>query len=1827
MSSVAWIDRLVSAADVEIRELGEVVAAPWDKYYFFFIDDQPGANWSHPCRYVFLSEDGSSFAVLYKQLPPRIFSVADGSRIYLKAAGKQDESTKTDAVKQFNAVTAKVYSYANSLKEENDLSYSTGDRSRSHFVLICGGGDPESNGIRFWCDTAMLYSTLTLKYGVSKANIHVYMSDGTSTDADANLGSVDAPVLVSSPLDLDGDGDSDIDGAATKSEVRSCFNSLQNSLSSADQLFVFVTSHGSPEGTAGPNNYGCLAWLYAADGGSYGSDGERAYFWDEDLAEWTSGMACPVAFAIETCYSGGFIDDITQTPKRVIATACNHCESSYGTGGGGTWGNNQAGMTTAANCWAKELISALRGVHPRNLPDREGYYWHAYPWQDDTDIPIDADSNGDGLVSFSEARTYAYENDEARCTRSSHTSTCGKDNKVEHPQYAESTASLGAAFYVLNQSSPAVAAEEKTINIPSDRTYGTCTLVNNGSSWKTTAAFPEWVKSLTWVSDTGNMGSLAHNVWMGFSGAVTLTVNCTTNDTGSARHCDISITNKNTKAIQYVLHINQSPYEPLISAPTAPTVSVSTYGSNANISYINVSWSAAARATSYNVYRNTSNSTSGRTKVATNVTSPYKDYVSNGLTPGVKYWYWVEAVNSAGSSFSGSDWGNILVSASLSKTALGFTAAGGTSNITVTANTSWSASTSASWLSISTSGTSGNGSIAVTAAPNANTSSRSGYVIATAGAGTSYPKAVTNVVTQAAGVALQTALDNTTLSFTTGGSSSWVGQASTTHDGVDAAQSGVLGNSQTNWLQTTVSGTGTISFWWYVSSEQGYDFLEFLIDGSVVASMSGTNNVWTSKSFDISTSGTHTLQWRYRKDGSQYRGLDAGFVDQVTWTPSVVSAPVWTINAAGTLTAVELNGCTDIVIPEGVTSLASYVFSGLAITSVRFSSTLETVGSRAFENCSHLTNITFSTGLKSLGQCSFVGCSSLSGVFELPEGLTRIGRAFVFGSCKISDIVLPATLTLMDEQEFIGCSSITNVWFKGNAPSVPDGSSRSDQYKYETSPYYGASEKLVSYVPYGSTGWQNSSSALPSQWPTKTWENYAARPIRNYIGEPPRGTSGVVPSTSPMPTAYTVTYLPGSYASGSTYTATKTNDVALVLRGSTYTRTGYTQTGWSTNSVGTSKSYNLSASYTANSAITLYPYWTPNTYSVTYALNGGTHGATHPTTATYDTAFYVSAPTKSGYTFAGWTVTSGLNTSTAKWGTSSNPSTSLTSSTTKCANGATGNVYFKNLTSTSIGSVTLTANWTPVTALPDLCPYTPAGWSGSLVLSTESQNATNSTATSFSPNDAIYVSLAVVNLGVGFSNDFNWALYVDGSLRTTGANWGSGLAANGYSRWFALPIGPLPPGTHTIKVMYDYVGRLAESDESNNTVTKTVIVSGTVVRPSNDNFAGATTISGMSGSVTGSNVNATCESGEPLPNISAGATNTIWWTWTAPATGIAQVSTAGSKVSYTAVGAYVGSPVSALTTVAASADSYSQSSISFSVAAGTRYYIAVSGTDYRYQGTVKLTWSMFTPVPLNTALDNASLTFTTGGSASWVGVSDESYYGGSSARSGIITDSQSTWMQTEVAGEGTLSFWYKVSSESYCDKLIFYVDGVQKTMASGTVGWTRFECVVSNNTQHVLMWTYSKDGSVSSGSDCCWIDEVAFSCTNTSATSTTPEPVPYSWLNDRAASLLAAHGGDYEAAGNATAANGVNKVWECYVAGIDPEDADAKFEATITMGADGKPVVAHDPPLTEEEAAKRTYRTLGKRTLDPAEEWTDVTDETDLEAAGWRFFKVKVEMK
>ena len=96
-----------------------------------------------------------------------------------------------------------------------------------------------------------------------------------------------------------------------------------------------------------------------------------------------------------------------------------------------------------------------------------------------------------------------------------------------------------------------------------------------------------------------------------------------------------------------------------------------------------------------------------------------------------------------------------------------------------------------------------------------------------------------------------------------------------------------------------------------------------------------------------------------------------------------------------------------------------------------------------------------------------------------------------------------------------------------------------------------------------------------------------------------------------------------------------------------------------------------------------YAGWEVNTYNIEYVLNGGTHGADHPATATYDVEFSVSNPTRTGaYVFNGWNIT-GMDSITHYYG--SNQTTENTISNTS-------ETTFKNLRSTS-GTVTFTAQW------------------------------------------------------------------------------------------------------------------------------------------------------------------------------------------------------------------------------------------------------------------------------------------------------------------------------------------------------------------------------------------------------------------------------------------------------------------------------------------------------------------------------------------------------
>ena len=119
------------------------------------------------------------------------------------------------------------------------------------------------------------------------------------------------------------------------------------------------------------------------------------------------------------------------------------------------------------------------------------------------------------------------------------------------------------------------------------------------------------------------------------------------------------------------------------------------------------------------------------------------------------------------------------------------------------------------------------------------------------------------------------------------------------------------------------------------------------------------------------------------------------------------------------------------------------------------------------------------------------------------------------------------------------------------------------------------------------------------------------------------------------------------------------------------------------------------------------------------------------------------------------------------------------------------------------------------------------------------------------------------------------------------------------------------------------------------------------------------------------------------------------------------------------------------------------------------------------------------------------------GDADWT-ISLDAYEGVFCTQSGNIGSWQSTSLLIElnVLVDDEISFWKKVSCEDdpYSDNydyIAFFIDGVEQDRWDGEIDWSEENYSVASG-NHIFKWKYLKDGYVSSGSDCAWIDYIIF---------------------------------------------------------------------------------------------------------------------------------------
>ena len=229
-------------------------------------------------------------------------------------------------------------------------------------------------------------------------------------------------------------------------------------------------------------------------------------------------------------------------------------------------------------------------------------------------------------------------------------------------------------------------------------------------------------------------------------------------------------------------------------------------------------------------------------------------------------------------------------------------------------------------------------------------------------------------------------------------------------------------------------------------------------------------------------------------------------------------------------------------------------------------------------------------------------------------------------------------------------------------------------------------------------------------------------------------------------------------------------------------------------------------------------------FTVTIGGTGGNTGGGDDGTGGGGTASMVGVTfdANGGYFYDGVWTTSNLGRFTKYYA----PGSRILSSAPLCAKAGCSFVGWYTAGGTQLSGTAVASSPTTYYARwlqPDLFPHAKSGWSAPLVVSASRAKATTDTASSFTDMDNLYVSWAVVCSGAGVGTRFYNSLYVD-NMRMVRGYPENTLSAGNHTYEVAYSIGKLSVGTHTIKIVADEDDNIAESNEGNNTYTRTITV-------------------------------------------------------------------------------------------------------------------------------------------------------------------------------------------------------------------------------------------------------------------------------------------------------------------------------------------------------------------------------------------------------------------
>ncbi len=240
--------------------------------------------------------------------------------------------------------------------------------------------------------------------------------------------------------------------------------------------------------------------------------------------------------------------------------------------------------------------------------------------------------------------------------------------------------------------------------------------------------------------------------------------------------------------------------------------------------------------------------------------------------------------------------------------------------------------------------------------------------------------------------------------WTFGGSAPWYITNVGAYDGLYCSRSGAIGDYANSDMSVTLtfSSGGDISFFRKVSSEAGYDYLKFYIDGVQQGLWAGTVD-WSEVSFPV-TAGTHTMKWSYVKDANTIGGSDAAWVDFINFPPIIPPPDPADI--------VVNPGSFEVTIPADETTSQQMNISNIGDLDLTYSITKQYLENdkaplaycTASGGCDeYISSITFNTLTNTSGTCSSGGYADYTAMSTMVDAGLSYNFSYTIGTYYSTD--------------------------------------------------------------------------------------------------------------------------------------------------------------------------------------------------------------------------------------------------------------------------------------------------------------------------------------------------------------------------------------------------------------------------------------------------------------------------------------------------------------------------------------------------------------------------------------------------------------------------------------------------------------------------------------------------------------------------------------------------------------------------------------------------------------------------------------------------------